>query len=181
MHLVPDAAADQDQHAGDAEDRLDGRVLLAVLDLEAHPLLVDPHLALDAGAPLGLLQAHLVIALALFLRLVSRPDAVLLVADPLLLRLAGAPFRVLSGLPLGLRLGAGGLLLLLDPVVLDPSQLAQRKQDRVLTWTLAAAHGRGLTISVTRFAVCFNATSFRTARKIRAARQWETHRGSGTI
>src|SRR4029079_5659300 len=80
--------------------------------------------------------------------------------------LAGAPIGVLAGLALRLSLGAGGILLFLDPVILDPSQLSQRKQDRVLTWTLAAAHRRGLTISVTRFSVCFNAGSFSHRPKI---------------
>ena len=110
--------------------------------------------------------------------------ALRLVTNPTLFGLAGGAVRRLFGLALGLGLRAGGLLLLLDPVVLDSAQLAQRKQDRVLTWTLAAAHGRGLTISVTRFSVDFNAASLgrsTLARKSEAARPAETHRGSKTI
>src|SRR3954471_5643832 len=89
----------------------------------------------------------------------SHTRALGLFPSPTFFRFAGGAIRRLFGLALCLGLRARGLLLLLDPVVLDPAQLAQRKQNRVLTWTLAAAHERGLTISVTRFSVDFNAPS----------------------
>src|SRR4051794_12148721 len=159
VHLVADPGRDQHDHTGDGHDRLDRRVLLLVLHLEAHALLVDAHLALDAGAALGLLQPQATLALALFVGLASHTRALGLFPSPTLFRFAGGAIRRLFGLALCLGLRARGLLLLLDPVVLDPAQLAQRKQNRVLTWTLAAAHERGLTISVTRFSVDFNAPS----------------------
>ena len=149
VHLVADAARDQHDHTGDGHDRLDRRVLLLVLHLEAHALLVDAHLALDAGAALGLLQPQAALAIALHVGFPRQTRALGLVASPAFFRLARGTVRRLFGLTLGLGLRARGLLLLLDPVVLDPAQLAQRKQNRVLTWTLAAAHERGLTISVT--------------------------------
>ncbi|HMF42859.1 MAG TPA: hypothetical protein VKQ32_19440 [Polyangia bacterium] len=94
-----------------------------MLDLEAHPLLVDPHLALDAGTTLGLLQPHVIVALPLLVRFLRHPSAVLLVADPLLFGLAGGAVGRFPRLAFRLGLGAGGLLLFLDAVVFDPSQL----------------------------------------------------------
>jgi len=68
-----------------------------------------------------------IVAVPLLLGLAGHPGAVLFVTLPLFLCLAGAAVRFLAGLPLGLGLRARGILLFLDPVVLDPSQLAQRK------------------------------------------------------
>ncbi|HEY5450793.1 MAG TPA: hypothetical protein VIQ54_18695 [Polyangia bacterium] len=132
-----------------------------MLHLEAHALLVDAHLAFDTGAALGLLQAKVVLPRSLFRVFLRTTGLIDLILPPALLRLAGGALGGLPRLALGFRLGAGSILLLLDAIVFDPSQLAQRKQDRVLTWTLTATHGRGLTIPVTRLSVDFNATSIR--------------------
>src|SRR2546423_367246 len=86
-----------------------------------------------AAPPLGLLQPHLRLALVRRLLLFAAADPVLLVAPPLLDVLAGSPLGVLAGLALRLDTGPGVRFFLANPVVLDPTELFQREEDRVLT------------------------------------------------
>ena len=53
-----------------------------MLHLEAHALLVDAHLALDAGAALGLLQPQAALALALLVGFPRETRALRLVTNP---------------------------------------------------------------------------------------------------
>src|SRR5262249_37814768 len=134
VHPPADDGGDQHDHAGHADHGLDGRPGLdARLSIEAHPLFLEPDLALDAGAALRLLQANLLLADLRFLRLLDAPDAILFVAAG---ALDGLALGALGGFPGG-ALGVGALtsvvLLFLDSVVLDPSQLPKRKQNRILT------------------------------------------------
>src|SRR6187549_316117 len=80
------SACDQDEHAGDTDHGLDGRVLLLVLDLEAHALLVDPHLAFDAGAALCLLQSQVAFAFPVLLRFAGLTRAFGLVTNATIFR-----------------------------------------------------------------------------------------------
>ena len=120
--------------------RLHWRVLRPVLGVQAHALLVDANLAFDAGAALGLLQPHGVLALAGLFLFPGRGGPVPLRRAACAPRRLGRRALLLPSRRVGLGAGAGLVLLLLDPVVLDPAQLPQRKQNRVcLTWTFG--HG----------------------------------------
>jgi hypothetical protein len=104
-----------------------------VLDLEAHPLFLEPGLGLHAGAALGLLEAELALALVRELVFLDLPYAIFFIATAPLDLLARAAFRVLARAALGLDPGLGFRLFLSNPVVLDPTELFQGEQDGVLT------------------------------------------------
>ena len=74
-----------------------------MLHLEAHALLVDAHLALDAGAALGLLQAQAALTLALLVGFPRETRALGLVTNPTLFCLAGGAVRRFFGLALAPR------------------------------------------------------------------------------
>ena len=133
VHLVAEAPADGDQDDGHGDHRLDRRAARLGVHLEAHPLLVDAHLSFDARPALGLLQAHLIFARPRLVLLLGATNPFGLFALAALLRLAGGALGRLLGGPL--RLPASGKLVLLQPdaIVLDPTQLLQRKQNRILT------------------------------------------------
>src|SRR6185436_2672942 len=88
---------------------------------------------LHACAPLGLLQAHVALALVGHLLFLDATDPILLVATAALDLVAGPPLGVLARAALTLDASLGVGLFLADPVVLDTTELLQREQDGVLT------------------------------------------------
>src|SRR4051794_10814906 len=139
IHLPGADAADEDQHGRYARHRLHRRMLGALLNLQTHALFLQTHFAFHAMAPLGLLQPKHLLALASFLLGLDATDLCFGLAPTALLFLADRPLGGFLRGALGVGLGAALFVFLADPIVLDPAQLLERKQDRILT-TLVHEH-----------------------------------------
>ena len=122
---------------------LDGRAGLAGLHLQAHALVLQAHLALDAGAALRLCQPELLVPIPLHALLFGCADPIFLLALLALDLIAGAAFLLLAGAALGLQPDALIVVLAADAVVLHPPQLPQGEEGGVLL-TLLLGHERSL-------------------------------------
>ena len=133
VHLVAEPAGDRDEHQRRTQDRLDRRILGAGLHLEPHPLLLELHVGLDAGAPLGLFQPELLFAQPRLLLFFGAAEPLFLgTADAFFFFARGALGRFPGG-PLGFAPRRQLVLLALNAIVLEPTQLLQRKKDGILT------------------------------------------------
>src|SRR5205814_3684438 len=106
---------------------------LAGVGLEPHALFLEAHLGLHAVPSLGLGKPHLLLALARDLLLFTAADPILFLTVAALDVLTSLALGVLAGLAFGLDPRPRVRLFLANAVVLDPTELLQGEEDRILT------------------------------------------------